>query len=427
MTRTSIPKSITVTPYRRQQSQPGHSETSRTACLTVLTKANLWPEYINYRMNSFPAILIGGPPHAGKTVLSYSLAQNLRKRKTFSSYLLHAAPDGEGNWSNEMDQSLVHDIRFKVNGAWPQNWIDVTCRDIAARSMPLLVDVGGKPTPEQEIIFDQCKYAILLTKDEQSSRQWRSLMHQHGVTIIAHLHSDLHGQNQLWPEVEGEIRGVLAGLERGQGASGPAFEAVSNRLNNLFNYTESEIDDVCLARAPDDSELVNYKQIGDNWYGSGNYWPIGDIQHLVNQAPSHTPIAAYGVKPIWLAARLGWQRDLHWLFNARLGWVSLPKLLMCEPNDDRWQHNPQLSINLVQHHLRPLHDRAAVAQVYSRLSFGKRKEFYYLDHASMNGFFVPYFPPEARLSFYGALPNWFVAALGQCYRHCQDVIGEQAH
>ncbi len=50
-------------------------------------------------MELFPAILVGGPPHSGKSVLTYSLTQALRRRGV-DHYVLRAAPDGEGDWAN---------------------------------------------------------------------------------------------------------------------------------------------------------------------------------------------------------------------------------------------------------------------------------------------------------------------------------------
>ena len=55
-------------------------------------------------LNQLPAVLIGGPPHSGKSVLIYSLSQALRARGV-AHYALRACPDGEGDFSNETDQA----------------------------------------------------------------------------------------------------------------------------------------------------------------------------------------------------------------------------------------------------------------------------------------------------------------------------------
>lgn len=61
-------------------------------------------------MSLFPAILIGGPPHSGKSVLVYSLTQALRARGVVH-YALRACPDGEGDFSNETDQAVIRLVR----------------------------------------------------------------------------------------------------------------------------------------------------------------------------------------------------------------------------------------------------------------------------------------------------------------------------
>src|SRR5436305_1318113 len=47
-------------------------------------------------VNLLPAILVGGPPHAGKSVLFYRLTQALRARG-LDHHAIRACPDGEGN------------------------------------------------------------------------------------------------------------------------------------------------------------------------------------------------------------------------------------------------------------------------------------------------------------------------------------------
>ena len=59
-----------------------------------------------FSSNRLPAVLVGGPPHSGKSVLIYSLSQALRARG-IDHYALRACPDGEGDWSNEALPQLV--------------------------------------------------------------------------------------------------------------------------------------------------------------------------------------------------------------------------------------------------------------------------------------------------------------------------------
>ena len=124
-------------------------------------------------MDRFPAILIGGPPHSGKSVLTYSLTHALRQLGR-QHYVIRAAPDGEGDWANEASQKLVRELRYK--GAFTVAFTDFVCQSLHNRHLPLLVDVGGSPTPEQERILDYCTHAILLTPDASARNYWRTLI-----------------------------------------------------------------------------------------------------------------------------------------------------------------------------------------------------------------------------------------------------------
>jgi CRISPR-associated protein Csx3 len=61
--------------------------------------------------HSFPAILVGGPPHSGKSVLTYLLSQRLRTAAV-EHFVLRACPDGEGDWSYEAPPATVRLLRI---------------------------------------------------------------------------------------------------------------------------------------------------------------------------------------------------------------------------------------------------------------------------------------------------------------------------
>src|ERR1700730_1119067 len=61
--------------------------------------------------NDLPAVLIGGPPNAGKSVLTYNLTRELRRRRRdgyhdrgIPHYVFRANPDIEGDWFLQDDQ-----------------------------------------------------------------------------------------------------------------------------------------------------------------------------------------------------------------------------------------------------------------------------------------------------------------------------------
>ena len=119
------------------------------------------------RADKLPAILIGGPPNAGKSVLTYNLTRELRRRE-IPHYVFRANPDIEGDWFLQGDLETVRQIQLKV---WDyRHWTDIfrefVCRDLAHRYLPLIVDLGGLPKDADNCIFQVCTHSLLLLKDE---------------------------------------------------------------------------------------------------------------------------------------------------------------------------------------------------------------------------------------------------------------------
>ena len=360
-------------------------------------------------MNLLPAVLVGGPPHAGKSVLSCSLAQALRSRKC-AHYLMRAAPDGEGDWACEADQRVVQDIRFK--GEWTQRWIDVVCRDLANRPLPLLVDVGGRPTAAQQAIFDQCTHAILLTRDGAERAQWLAYAQAHSLRVIADLRSDLSGVDAL-ERADPAIAGVLAGLGRGEWAKGPAFDALVDRLADLFHSEPGALYQAHLAIAPFAAQpnttyvnVVNLEDIAQRLRGDHRF-QRADIPAVLARIPSAGPLALYGRAPIWLYVAIALQRDVTWQFDIRLGWVRPPRLVMAAPGATAADDAP------VHFSLRD----GSPGDVTLAVTIGA----YYLDYEAAGQVTPPFIPAAARVWLDGRLPLWLATALAATYRGCAGV------
>ncbi len=347
-------------------------------------------------MELFPAVMIGGPPHSGKSVLAYSLTQALRARNV-AHYVLRAYPDGEGDWANEADQALVR--RIRVKGAGTPEWIARMCRDIANRHLPLIVDVGGCPTAWQEAVFDQCTHAILLTPDADNRSCWRERAARHGLPLLADLHSALAGDD-LVQETGPILRGQITGLERGRAAQGPVFEALATLLASLFAYDDAELRAAHLALSP--AELVielnrvgQALDLGSEW----RRWSPGQLPVLLDYLPAQTPLAVYDRGPNWLYAALA----LHaypaqlYQFDVRLGWVAPPALIV-----DATPPSPLLSARSLD---RPTHTRLELALPES-----------YLDYGEAEGLALPPRPPGKGVVLSGKLPLWLWTALVRAYR-----------
>ncbi|MBU0496249.1 MAG: hypothetical protein KKA73_19920 [Chloroflexi bacterium] len=279
--------------------------------------------------NPLPAVVIGGPPHSGKSVLAYSLTQALRERDV-PHYLLRAyPPDYEGDWFHEADQDWVRHRRLK--GARSEAWLPLLHADIARRHLPLLVDLGGLPSPAQEALLDDCTHAILLTPNQDARLEWADRFSRHGLVFLADLHSDRHGTNQL-EQAEPLLLGTLASLERGCTAQGPAFGALTDRLADLFTAAAPDLRQRHLEDAP--TELaVDLDRLARQMARDPHDWQPADLAAVLDYLPAGQPLALYGRGPNWLYAAIAVHAHpaaLH-LFDVRQGWVETLPIAPGEP------------------------------------------------------------------------------------------------
>ncbi len=347
-----------------------------------------------------PAVLVGGPPHSGKSVLVYSLSQALRGRGV-EHYALRACPDGEGDWSNEALPERVREIRLK--GQWTPQWLQRIGQDIQRRHLPLLVDVGGRPTPEQAALFGLCTHAVLLTPDDAAQADWQRLVDKHRLALLADLTSTLEGENRL--EAAGPpLRGVLASLQRGGTASGAAFDALLSRIAALFSADGVDYPLRHLASAPAEIELVVdldrlARTLGWVKEDAKITWLPEHLPALLEYLPAAAPLAIYGRGTTWIQAALALQASpaSYYSFDVRLGWVPAQPLPLGDPPPD----------GPLRFELGALGDAVVVE---GRLPQN------YIDWSEIDQVVAPSVPPERGVVLSGKLPYWLYTSLARAYR-----------
>jgi CRISPR-associated protein Csx3 len=348
-------------------------------------------------MELFPAVLIGGPPNSGKSVLTYNLTQALRERG-IQHYVVRAAPDGEGDWVSEADPRVVRTI--KVPRTWTVAWVEHVCESLARRPLPLIVDVGGRPTAWQECIFDYCTHAILLTPDDSAHAAWLEMVDRHNLRWIADLRSELHGVDRV-TESQPLLRGTIAGLEWGRRIGGPVFEPLVERIARLFAYAPDELRRSHLLSAPVENAIDLdrlARTLGVPFTGDKAVWEPHHLRQLFDYLPEATPLGLYGRGPNWLyaaAALLAHPEPFH-QFDARLGWVRPPALRLGAPPVDA----------PVQVHPQPRRD-------HTHLAFTLAKA--YLDYTEAEGLLTNPVPPGQGVVLSGKLPLWLYTALALAY------------
>lgn len=347
----------------------------------------------------FPAVLIGGPPHSGKSVLVYSLSRALRQADV-PHYVLRACPDGEGDWSSLADQSLVRTIRIKgkFNGAY----VVRIARYLANRHLPLLVDVGGRPTETQQALFGLCTHAILLAAANdpaayaQEMAEWQKMLLRQQVTPLAYLESLLPGEDRL-DESGPPLIGAVANLQRGETAVGPVIAALVTQLRSLFAYNEEELARIHLAHAPVELAL-DLPALARTLGAAAGFWQPEMLPALLDYLPAQTPLALYGRSPNWLSAALSLLAHPApvWLYDARLGWVQPPTLPVTTTDG---QAQPGWSATL--------NERDGFLSL-EMITTGQE-----LDIDEPEGLPLPHIPTGQGLVLSGKIPHWLTTAVAR--------------
>jgi CRISPR-associated protein Csx3 len=345
----------------------------------------------------FPAILIGGPPHSGKSTLTYRLRAALSQRRV-THYVLRAHPDGEGNWHAEAPRSVVGALRERAKRPWSAELARLASRDIGARHLPLLVDVGGVVSPENHIIAAQCTHAILVTHDWALLEPWRELAAEQGLGVVAELRSVLRGPSSIIDH-GATLRGDIGGLGEGLSSEGATFDALVERVAQICAYDADELFRAHLALT--DVELVLHveRAIFPLPAHPPNGWRPEELPALVASLPPATALGVYGIGPGWLYAALAAASHpaRFVLFDPRLGWVEPPRLAFADRPDERrlrWRQSP-------------------AGEAASRVQFDIPGA--YLDYDDMPGTPIPRPPSGRGVIVDGRLPHWLTATLARAY------------
>lgn len=345
-------------------------------------------------MQTLPAILFGGPPHSGKSVLAYHISHELRAHR-IEHYLLRATPDGEGDWSYQAPPDLAQAIRRK--GSFSPRWVERVCRDLCARQLPFLVDAGGLPQPWQEEIFDHCTHAVLLSRDAASHDFWVELAARHHLIVIADLVSDLRGADAITSQTP-LLQGTISGLDRVSPRLGATFTALAARVAQLCDADQAGLRRYHLSQAPVEI-AVDLGRLADTLGVDSLDWQPAQLPQVLDYLPTDVPLALYGRGPVWLYAAIAchiWPADLY-QFDPRLGWVQSPMIEFLPPDA-------------------PAPCQATLVCLDDRSTLSVRLSESYLDYAPRLSIAAPPLPLDRGLVLEGKMPLWLWTGLARACR-----------
>ncbi|MGB0384898.1 MAG: CRISPR-associated protein Csx3 [Ardenticatenaceae bacterium] len=345
----------------------------------------------------FPAILIGGPPHRGKSVFAYILSRLLKNRQV-AHYLLRATPNGEGNWFYDASFSLAEKLRRKRS--WDASFEQAVEKSLQRRPLPFLVDVGGKPTLRQQEIFGHCSHYIILGKDKEEWAEWRAICEGQQLQPLAEIRSVLEADDALLSE-HPLLRLQLGNLDRerdfGLDKLGFPWQKLAERVATTIGYNESEMWDYHRTRLPFDALALNLHDKQSKYDSNSRWWKTEMLPRLLQDVCQESALAIYGRAPTWVASALALhtQKPIH-CFDAQYGWLT-PPTLQHSADNGAWQvtktHQPhltELAFTLAPTHLAP--------------------------KPTLKGP-LPSIEPTTTILLSGKLPIWLYMGLARYYAH----------
>src|SRR5579883_295996 len=357
-------------------------------------------------INALPAVLIGGPPQAGKSVLFYRLTQALRELG-IDHYALRACPDGEGNWFHEGEPDLVSTLRVKLTGEWPPTFIQSISRALEHRSLPFLVDMGGRPKASQECLLRGCTHSILLLREDEpeAASLWESLVVTNNLLPLGRFISRRTGESTITAESP-VLEGVFTELERSMvhanAGAGPLFDELLRRISTLFtSYDLQELRALHLQQAPTELTLDIQQELRAFTTSSIN-WEPAMLPQLLARLPGQVPLSVYGWGPGWLYAALAAYEDPQpfYLFDPKLpfGWISPVRVSL--EDEPLQQEEMQVKITKTR-----AFTNLSISFPHGRLEYLQPEPLPF-----------PKVSFERGLVIDGRVPNWLLTALTKLYK-----------
>ncbi|NER01483.1 MAG: CRISPR-associated protein Csx3 [Okeania sp. SIO3C4] len=198
--------------------------------------------HVNYQPTK---VVLCGPANTGKTVLRDGLKTAILKLKSAPQdfYSISACPDGDGAFYSETANKypeLAKQLKAEYKAKFTPEFAEGKARDIQRiKNSLLLFDVGGKTSPENQVIMSEATHAVILAKAESEVIEWQNFCeHQLKKTlpIIAIIYSVLDAKEDKVERKDSRLTGVVHHLERGEDVSTrPMIQALASEIVRFTN------------------------------------------------------------------------------------------------------------------------------------------------------------------------------------------------
>lgn len=352
-------------------------------------------------IDPLPAILIGGPANAGKSVLLYNLTQALYERGV-RHHAIRACPDGEGNWFQEGHPVTVSTIRDNNKRTWSSEFIRKMSYNLEHRCLPFLVDMGGNPQETELPLFQQCTHAVLLLRADKpdSTQVWQHMVTEANLRLLAQLFSSQEGISAITDRTP-FLTGNITGLERQSQAvrQDPVFLELLESIIQLFTAPSQDRERESLAQAPTKT-VINLPDALRAFTSTSIYWQSEMLASFLRSVPEHAPLSVHGWGPSWLygalVAHAGQQEFYQFDPKLPFGWIQPLQVAIGEGT------SAEIAVEKCSYE-----DITVL-----RIAFPVGR----IDYLQPDALAFPPVPPEHGLILDGPLPQWLLTALVRLYQ-----------
>jgi|YNPMSStandDraft_2_1061718.scaffolds.fasta_scaffold08339_3 CRISPR-associated protein Csx3 len=187
-----------------------------------ITKYDLQSEKQSKSIEANKAIAIVGPPHSGKSVFLQKIKEMLTAKIEYNDdfFIFRACPDGEGNWSGEINQELRDAIREKK--VFDDDFPQITAsqiNELRKTKKLVFVDCGGIIDKKNQIIMSACNAAIIISSQKDVVAEWIGACKSAELEILSIINSVWENksvivkQNPLTFEIGKFDRNALDGVD----------------------------------------------------------------------------------------------------------------------------------------------------------------------------------------------------------------------
>ena len=171
-----------------------------------------------------PKVVICGPAKSGKSCLREGLKQAITSIESAPyPYVITACPDGEGAWFSDAaqrDLELARWLKDDYKAKFTPEFASKAAGWVKSANTPLnIIDVGGRITDENRVIMREATHAVILSGDKDKISEWKEFCESLGLQIIAIIHSDIDGKEDLIESESPVLTGTVHSLVRGEDVS----------------------------------------------------------------------------------------------------------------------------------------------------------------------------------------------------------------